>query len=119
MIQLKNINQDFNVNIGDIACTIRLGFKWSYYNIDTPISLWNCSFPHTGYCTEQTCSLCGEGIIIGHWCGAFADIPKSLLAIVDNINARNFNTLLEILKINYGHVTKKDNVTALIYLRTN
>lgn len=118
-VQLKNVNHGFDLEVGDVGCTIRHGYRWSNYVTGTPIELWNCKEQHHGLCTEETCTRCGTGVIIGSWCGKLKELPPSLLAMEHTNDLKDYDALFTMLKKVYDDFTsEKEPVTALIYLRT-
>lgn len=119
-LPLKNIQHDFEVEIGDVGVTVRKGSKWAD-SVDmglTDVELINCGEPHTGDCTqEKGCVYCGTAQLLGYWYGSLENIPKGLLALEHEKASRTYEGLLYSLKRAYGEFDEKDFFTALIYLR--
>jgi rubredoxin len=117
MKDLKNIDHTFDVEVGDVGCTIRKGTKWSEVPPDEHLTLWNCPHPHSGDCDPFECKHEGSGNVVGFWLGEFGKLPPSLVAIEHNKSARDMDVLREMMKVGYGKINDDDIVTALIYER--
>lgn len=112
MLRLKNIDHDFDVDVGEIAVTIRNGLKWSErLNIGNTIEL-----VFQKYKGDNGVKV-GEGRILGFWNGRFNTLPKSLIMLEHNRNARNEIILEKMLKTIYPDFKNDNYVTALIYIR--
>ena len=130
MLQLKNVQHDFDVVPGDVGVTVRLGPKWAKAYDDEPgrfVDLWQCERPHDGACPETVSNEGGYGTrclgrgtarLIGYWYGKLAYVPAGLLTLEHEREARELSGLLTSLARAYGsRVTWDSEVTALIYER--
>lgn len=131
-LQLKNVQHDFTVNVGEVAVTVRLGDKWNNAYRDAlkedggalVVDLWQCEEPHSGECSEFgsvtrfPCHLRGTGVIIGAWRGNLIDIPQTLLWLEHEPDAQEWRGLYKSLRRGYGdQISPLSPVTALIYQR--
>lgn len=125
--QLKNVGHGFAAE-GEVATTVRRGFKWAKFVSDRSgsaprVELWNCPQHHDGDCNELSCERYGVASIIGRWTGLFKDIPAALLSIEHEERARTREGLLTSMREAYGpefeslepHLS--EHVTVLIYYR--
>lgn len=118
-LPLQNIDHGFDVERGEIGVTIRKGTKWAHVPRDAELVLFNCGEAHSGECTPATCRYCGEGVKRGHWVGKMKHLPKSLLALEHNTEARDLEVLNRMMRTAYGDDFGPETVvTALIYERT-
>ncbi|MDC1300025.1 hypothetical protein N8Z24_00805 [bacterium] len=116
-MKLKNINHGFDTEVGEIGCTIRKGDKYTKIPIGTTFELYDCPTAHKDSC-GWGCTKQGKGLMLGHWCGPWKDVPESLMKIEHNIKARDRAVCEQMLKVGYGSIDPDDTVTAVIYLRT-
>lgn len=114
--QLQNITHSFDVEIGDVATTVRKGSKWNNVSIGSEFELRVCPSGHDGKC-NSLCRKVGFGIKIGAWRGELAKLPGNLLSILGNKHLRDFDKLIIALKRGYGRIKMDDVVTVMIYLR--
>ena len=124
--QLKNVEHDFEVAVGDAGVTVRLGAKWQAAATGEVVELWLCDEPHDGDCPIELpdadraplCDQRGHGKILGWWTGAFTDLPVSLRLIEHEMMARTSKGLYDSMRRAYGDAFGSDSiVTALIYAR--
>ena len=119
IMQLKNIQHDFDTPAGDVGVTVRLGTKWSHQLPDTVMDLWECPQGHKGDCVEPQCQWRGTARILGSWVGPFDQLPPALLSIEHNNDCRTVDGLAESMLRGYGDKFSAESVvTALIYVRT-
>ena len=118
MIALKNVNHTFDVEVGDVGCTIRKGPKWSEVPIGEPLCLMYCLRPHQGAC-DESCEHRGGGRVVGSWLGKLKDLPSTLLKMEHNRQARNKEVLISMLRAGYGRISDDDIITALVYFRAS
>jgi len=133
-LQLKNVQHDFEVPIGEIGVTVRLGDKWfqafrsHIHDRDGfVVDLWQCPQGHSGECvatgpansdgTGVVCKFRGTAKIIGAWRGKLIHVPDTLLALEHEKSSRNFMGLLFSMRRAYPNISSHDYVTALIYTR--
>jgi hypothetical protein len=114
---LRNIDHAFDVELGDVGCTVRKGTKWAEVPSGELLELMNCPTAHPDEC-HAGCYYEGLGEKIGHWVGPLKGLPKSLVAIEHNVKARNIVMLREMLETAYGELNDDDIYTALLYIRT-
>ncbi len=128
--QLKNVAHDFEVAVGDVGVTVRLGAKWQVAGTGEVVELWRCDTPHDDDCPEtflddnagrhDLCAQQGHGKILGWWTGAFEDLPVALVAIEHEAACRHkIKALYASMVRAYGSDAFKSDsiVTALIYSR--
>jgi hypothetical protein len=116
MEQLRNINHGFDIEKGDVGVTVRKGSKWYDFSTGKEFELRVCPAGHDGEC-NSLCEKVGHGKKIGGWRGALAQLPKNLLSIEHNIEARDYEKLVLMLEKGYGSISPSDTVTAMIYVR--
>ena len=111
--ELKNLDHSFDISVGDIGVTIRLGNKWSL----NPGEVFHLV---EQYSNERKDEYVGQGKSIGFWYGKFSELPEKLLQIEHNIEARNKEILYNMMKAGYGDQFDIDShITALIYERVS
>ena len=90
MIQLLNTAHDFDIPVGAIGTTVRLGDKWvpAAQRRET-VALWVVPAGYTpdskGPLYEDGCQMRGTARIIGYWTGYLGEAPEDLLILNDEL----------------------------------
>lgn len=124
LLQLKNVQHDFETPVGELGVTVRRGFKWAMVPMGTPLELWRCGEPHYGVCPEigqggeYCCKQQGVGLVAGHWVGQLKDLPARVIEREHEAESRSYSGLLFSLRRAYGQdFSDGEYVTALFYVR--
>jgi hypothetical protein len=110
---LKNVEHEFDVEIGAIGVTLRKGFKWANVERGTLIDLYFQHSAEKGLSDEFR----GTARVVGHWVGQLKDLPARVIEMEHEASSRLYGGLLESLRRGYGSVTESDYFTALFYQR--
>lgn len=111
MKQLKNLDHSFDLNVSEIGVTIRMGDKWRLPKGEVFLLVEQ-------YSDGSRDRMAGSGVAVDSWCGAFEEIPDSLVALEHNKSARDKTVLFGMMKAGYGEQFDETSiVTAFTYRR--
>jgi len=101
-----------DVGRGDIATTVRRGFKWADLKFEDIILLCVCTRDPEQHDVQ------GSGKVLEVWVGVFADIPARYIENEHETRSRYYSGLLESMENAYGEeFDELEYVTVLTYRR--
>ena len=111
-LQLKNVQHEFSVAVGEIGVTIRRGFKWAQVPVGAVVDLVFQSSPDDVLGESR-----GTAKVTGVWVGRLLDLPARIIEKEHEPSSRTYSELVSSLKRGYGDFNEAEYFTALFYKR--
>lgn len=112
MRRIMHMLHSLDIEVGDLASTVRSGFKWADLEAGEDFDLCVCTRD------PETHEVQGAGHVWDLWFGFFKDVPARLLSVEHEKRSREYTGLLASMRKAYGEDFHEGRpVTVVIYRR--